>query len=266
MLGLIDESIHVAAVQLTATADKAANLAAADALTRAAASDGARLVLLPEKWNLMGDSAVLRAGAEELDGASIAWAQGIARELAIDLVAGSIMHAGGRNTSVHVGPDGEIRASYAKMHLFDVDIDGVAYRESEHTAPGDAVVSSAAQGLSLGLSVCYDLRFPELYRALAGCEVLLVPAAFTVATTRDHWEILLRARAIENQAYVIAANQIGEHAPGLRSGGRSMIIDPWGLVLAQAADEQCVIHARVQPSLLQRIRRELPALAHRRLP
>ena len=264
--------MRAAAIQLTATPDVAANLAAADGLVRRAAADGAALVLLPEKWSVLGHGPALRAGAEPLDGPAITWARELARELAIDLVAGSIAErvAGEdklRNTSVHVGPDGEIRATYRKIHLFDVEVDGTVYRESENEAPGDApVLSTAADGTSLGLSICYDLRFPELYRALtvAGARVLLVPAAFTLATTRDHWETLLRARAIENQCFVVAANQIGEHEPGLRSGGRSMIVDPWGIVLAQAADQETVITADLDAARQDDIRRRLPALAGRR--
>ena len=264
--------VRAAAIQLTATPDVAANLAVANRLVRRAAADGATLILLPEKWSVLGHGAALRAGAQALDGPAIAWARETARELSIDLIAGSVAErVPGEeklcNTSVHVGPDGEIRATYRKIHLFDVEVGSTVYRESEHEAPGDAsVLSAAADGTGLGLSICYDVRFPELYRALtlAGARILLVPAAFTLATTRDHWEVLLRARAIENQCFVIAANQIGEHEPGLRSGGRSMIIDPWGIVLAQAGDQETVITADLDPASQDDIRRRLPALAGRR--
>lgn len=266
------DTLRAAAIQLTATHDTAANLALADSLVRRAASDGARLVLLPEKWSVLGPGEVLRAGAQPLDGEAIRWARGVARELGIDLVAGSISErvAGEeklRNTSVHVGPDGEVRATYRKIHLFDVEVGGTVYRESEHEDPGDTpVLTTLADGTPVGMSVCYDVRFPELYRALtiAGARILLVPAAFTVPTTHDHWTTLLRARAIENQCFVVAANQIGEHAPGLRSGGRSMIVDPWGVVLAQAPDVQTVITADLDMARLEDIRRRLPALAGRR--
>jgi predicted amidohydrolase len=264
--------LRVAAVQLNSTADAEANLAVADRLTRAAAADGATLVLLPEKWSVLGTSEQLRAGAQGLDGPAISWARELARELSIDLVAGSIAERGGSgerlaNTSVHVGADGEIRAVYRKLHMFDVTVAGIDYRESEHEDAGsEIVVSSTAYGVELGLSICYDLRFPELYRILAlrGARVLLVPAAFTLATTRDHWELLLRARAIENQAFVVAANQIGEHPPGRHSGGRSMIVDPWGIVLATAADEVTHITADLDLARLATIRSELPSLANRR--
>ena len=174
----------------------------------------------------------------------------------------------GRNTSVHFGPDGEARATYRKIHMFDVEVGGRVYRESEHEEPGDEVVlSSTADGVELGLTICYDLRFPELYRELAvrGARVLAVPAAFTLATTREHWEVLLRARAIEDQAFVVAANQVGQHAPGYRSGGRSMIVDPWGLVLAQAPDVETFAIADLDLERQAEIRRTLPSLANRRL-
>jgi predicted amidohydrolase len=268
----IKEHMRVAAVQLTSTADFDANLERADRLTRAAAADGAQLVVLPEKWSALGRGEALVAGAQPIDGPAISWARATARELGIDLVAGSISERVEserrlRNTSVHVGPDGELRATYRKVHMFDVVVDGTVYNESEHEEPGEElVVSPAAGGVELGLSVCYDIRFPELYRILAirGARIFTVPAAFTVPTTRDHWEILLRARAIEDQAFVVAANQIGEHAPGLRSGGRSMIVDPWGIVLAHAPDRECHVVADLDLEAQARIRRELPSLANRR--
>jgi predicted amidohydrolase len=265
--------LRAAAVQLTATADKATNLETADRLVRAAARDGAALVVLPEKWSVYGSPEDQRAGAEALDGPALSWARAIARELEIDLVAGSIAErpaedgARGSNTSVHVGPDGRDRAAYRKLHMFDVVVGGRDYRESDGEAPGDEIVLSAlADGTGLGLTICYDLRFPELYRRLAvdGARVLAVPSAFTVATTRDHWEILLRARAIENQSFVIAANQVGRHAPGLRTGGRSMLVDPWGIVLAQAADAETHVVADLDLAGLERIRTDLPSLANRR--
>jgi predicted amidohydrolase len=264
--------MRVAAVQLNATPDLERNLERADRFTRAAAADGAELVVLPEKWSALGRGEALVAGAQPLDGPAITWARGVARELGIELVAGSISErvadqARLSNTSVHIGPDGEIRAAYRKVHMFDVVVEGTVYRESEYEEPGtELVVSTTSDGVELGLSICYDLRFPELYRILAvrGARIFTVPAAFTVPTTRDHWEVLLRARAIEDQAFVIAANQIGEHEPGLRSGGRSMIVDPWGLVLALAPDGEGHIAADLDLEAQARIRRDLPALANRR--
>jgi deaminated glutathione amidase len=264
--------LRVAAVQLNSTADPAANLAAADRLTRAAAADGASLIVLPEKWTALGSDAELRAAAETLEGPSIEWARAIARELEVDLVAGSILERiPGReklaNTSVHVDPQGELRAVYRKVHMFDVEVGGRSYRESELEEPGDEIVlSQTADGVELGLSICYDLRFPELYRILAvqGARVIAVPAAFTLATTRDHWETLVRARAIENQAFIVAANQVGSHPGAHHSGGRSMIVDPWGLVLAQAPDRTGHIVAELDLDRQQEIRAQLPALANRR--
>ena len=270
--------MRVAAVQLTSTADLDRNVERADRFTRAAAADGAELVVLPEKWSVIGRGDDLRAGAQALDGPVVTWARSLARELGVELVAGSICeraHSGERmrNTSLHIGPDGEIQATYRKVHMFDVVVDGTTYRESDHEQAGDEIVTSeTAAGVGIGLSVCYDVRFPELYRILAiqGARILTVPAAFTVPTTRDHWEVLLRARAIENQAFVIAANQFGEHAPAsaagaaMRSGGRSLIADPWGIVLALAADREGHIAADLDLDAQRRMRRDLPALANRR--
>jgi deaminated glutathione amidase len=264
--------LRAAAVQLTATPDKARNLETADRLVRRAAADGARLVVLPEKWSVLGRGDDLRAGAEPLDGPAVTWARDAARELGIDLVAGSVSERVEgeeklRNTSLHIGPDGEVKALYRKVHMFDVEVEGTVYRESEHEEPGDDVaLSETADGTTLGLSVCYDVRFPELYRILAirGARILTIPAAFTVPTTRDHWEVLVRARAIEDQCFVIAANQVGEHVEGLRSGGRSMIVDPWGLVLAQAADSETVITADLDLDAQESMRARLPSLANRR--
>jgi deaminated glutathione amidase len=264
--------VRAAAIQLNSTEDTDRNLATADRLVRQAAGLGAELVVLPEKWSVLGSAEQMLAAAQPLEGESISWARSVAGELGIDLVAGSIAErVEGRaklsNTSVHVAPDGEIRAVYRKLHMFDVVVDGVSYRESDHEQAGDEVVlSECAGGVPLGLSVCYDVRFPELYRILAvrGAEVISVPSAFTLATTRDHWEVLLRARAIENQAYVVAANQIGANLPGRRSGGRSMIVDPWGLVLATAPDAETVIVADLDFELLRDVRQRIPALEHRR--
>jgi deaminated glutathione amidase len=264
--------MRAAAVQMSSRSDVGANRASADRLVRAAAADGAELIVLPEKWTAMGTDEQLLAAAEPLEGPTLEWTRSLARELGVELVAGSFCERiPGRdklaNTSVHVDARGELRAVYRKIHMFDVEVGGRAYRESDLEDPGDEVVlSHTAAGVELGLSICYDLRFPELYRILAvrGARVLVVPAAFTLATTRDHWETLLRARAIENQAFVVAANQVGEHPGGNRSGGRSMIVDPWGVVLAQAPDREGHISAELDLARLQEIRTQLPALANRR--
>ncbi|HEX3975515.1 MAG TPA: carbon-nitrogen hydrolase family protein [Solirubrobacteraceae bacterium] len=264
--------MRAAAVQLNATEDTDRNLERADRLVRDAAARGAELVVLPEKWTVLGTREHMAAGAQTLDGEAISWARSAAAQLGIDLIAGSLFEhvedaEKGFNTSVHVGPDGEIQSVYRKIHLFDVEVDGAVYAESSTEDPGDEiVVTELANGLKLGMSVCYDLRFPELYRILAlrDAELLTVPAAFTLPTTRDHWEVLVRARAIENQCFVIAANQIGDHPGGLRSGGRSVIVDPWGLVLATAPDTECAIVADLDLDNLRDIRRRLPSVARRR--
>jgi predicted amidohydrolase len=262
----------VGAVQLNATEDIDRNLAAADRLVREAASRGCDLVSLPEKWRILAPAEQMIASAEPLDGPCISWARSVARELGIDLVAGSIVERvpgreKGANTSVHVGPDGEIKAAYRKIHMFDVEVDGVVYAESDSEQPGDEIVQSElAGGVRLGMSICYDLRFPELYRILAvrGAEIVTVPSAFTLATTRDHWEVLVRARAIENQCFIVAPNQIGKHPGGFRSGGRSLIVDPWGVVLASAQDKETVIVAELDFEILRNVRRRVPSLANRR--
>ena len=264
--------MRVAAVQLNSGADPAANRVTADRLVRAAAADGASMIVLPEKWTAMGSDEQLLAAAEPLEGPTVEWARATARELGVDLVAGSFCervpgHERLANTCVHVDPSGEVRATYRKIHMFDVEVGGRSYRESDLEDGGDEIVlSHTADGVELGLTICYDLRFPELYRILAvrGARVFTVPAAFTVPTTRDHWETLLRARAIENQAFVIAANQVGEHPGGHRSGGRSMIVDPWGLVLAQAPDGEGHIVADLDLERQSQIRAQLPSLANRR--
>jgi predicted amidohydrolase len=266
-----DHRMRAAAIQMNSTGDQLRNRATAERLVRAAAADGATFVVLPEKWNVLGTPEQLAAGAEPLDGPSTEWARALARELGIDLIAGSIVEQreDGRrfNTSVHIAPDGESRAVYRKLHLFDVEVGGVVYRESDDEDPGEEIVTTTLRdGTVLGMAVCYDLRFPELFRILTlrGARVLALPSAFTLATTRDHWEVLLRARAIEDQCYVVAANQIGEHAPGKASGGRSMVVDPWGTVLATAPDDEGYALAELDFARQDAIRARLPALAHRR--
>ncbi len=264
--------MRAGAVQLNSTEDIDGNLASADRLVREAVARGAELVVLPEKWSVLGRPEQMEAAAEPLDGRCIGWARAIAAELGIDLVAGSIVErregqAKTSNTSVHIDRSGALRAVYRKVHMFDVEVDGVRYAESEHQQAGDEfVVSDLADGTRLGMSICYDVRFPELYRVLvdSGAEVLAIPSAFTLTTTRDHWEVLLRARAIESQCFVVAANQIGTSPPGNRSGGRSLIVDPWGLVLATAPDLETAIVAELDPAAQRAIRTRLPALRHRR--
>jgi deaminated glutathione amidase len=264
--------VRVAAVQLQSTEDMDRNLADADRLTRAAAADGAELVVLPERLDIRGNAADYAARAEPLDGRPVTWARDTARELGIDIVAGSVAerregHERVANTSVHAGPDGELKAIYRKIHMFDVEVGGVAYRESEHSEPADEiVVSETANGLGLGLTICYDLRFPELYRILAlrGARIVTIPAAFTRVTGEAHWEILLRARAIENQVFVIAPGQGRLPGPDRDSYGNSMIVDPWGEVLARAGGEGAsFVAADLDLARQEEIREKLPSLANR---
>ncbi len=323
--------LRVACVQMTSRADKAANLEKAERLVARAAATGADVVALPEKWNAIGSVEELHAAAEPLEGGeSVAAMAEWARSHGITLVGGSISEKReGReklsNTSVAFGPDGELLGVYRKIHLFDVEVGGHVYRESEAEEPGaepvvvrapvgdrwgrvsgnrevsrPALVSSRAdlggagghalleeeggtrgkhgfprgseatpsdQGESwpIGLTVCYDVRFPELYRILAleGAEFVAVPAHFTTPTGKDHWHVLLRARAIENQYYVAAPAQVGETLPGKPSYGRSLIVDPWGIVLAQAPDEETVITAEVDRARLREVRDKLPSLKNR---
>jgi predicted amidohydrolase len=263
----------IAAAQMTSAADKAANLEAATRLVRRAAGLGARLVGLPENFSWMGPEPERASAAESLEGPTLARMASLARELSVTLLAGSVLETGapgGRlyNTSVLFGPTGERLAVYRKMHLFDVEVgDGATYRESAAVAPGTEVVSAETEAGRLGLSVCYDLRFPELYRELArqGATLLAVPAAFTLMTGKDHWEVLLRARAIENQAYVLAPAQQGRHSESRMTWGHAMVVDPWGLVTARASEGEGLALAPVDPALTARIRRNLPCLDHRRL-
>ena len=263
--------MRVAAVQLNSTDEKDRNLEVAERLVRDAAAAGAELIGLPEKWPVLGGTDALRGGAEPLDGPTLSTVGNWARELGVHILAGSISELDPArekllNTSTLIDRDGEIVAAYRKIHMFDVDVGGVTYRESAHEDPGDEVVLADAGGVAVGLTVCYDLPFPELYRALAvrGAKLITVPAAFTLQTGRDHWEVLLRARAIENQLFVLAPGQIGKAPPHYESYGRSAIVDPWGVVLASAPDEECFVVADLDLDALEKIRARLPALAHRR--
>jgi deaminated glutathione amidase len=264
-------TLRVACVQLTSRADKAANLEKVERLVARAAATGADIVVLPEKWNAIGNSEELYAASERLeDGESVAAMASWAQAHGITLVGGSITERReGReklsNTSIVFDSDGSIVGLYRKIHMFDVDVGGLVYRESEAEEPGDEPVVVDAEDWSLGLTVCYDVRFPELYRILAlhGAELVTVPAHFTLYTGKDHWEVLLRARAIENQYYVAAAAQIGETRPGRLSFGRSLIADPWGIVVATAPDEETVISAELDRSRLEEVRAKLPSLASR---
>jgi deaminated glutathione amidase len=268
--------MRVAAIQMTSGPDRGANEARALSLASQAASRGATLVGLPEVWEHVGPAAEKRAFAGPLEGHQLAKLRGLAAHERIWLLAGSVAERADAthvyNTTALIGPQGEIVAAYRKLHLFDVDIpDGARYRESEAVAPGGERPPVVQAGdLKVGLSVCYDLRFPELYRSLAdsGAEVICVPAAFTAYTGRAHWEVLLRARAIENQAYVLApaqVGQIGPHSENRFAWGHACVIDPWGEVIADAGGEgEGVAIAEIDPNRLAQVRRDLPALQHRR--
>jgi deaminated glutathione amidase len=261
------------AVQMTSTADRARNLETAVRLVNEAADLGAKLVGLPENFAYMGPEEGRLAGAEPIDGPTIGAVREVARQRRIYVLAGSIAERVDdprrtANTSVLVADDGSIVAAYRKIHLFDVNIpDGARYAESEVVVPGDRAVIAPTPLGRIGLTVCYDLRFPELYRTLAslGAEVITIPSAFTLFTGKDHWDVLVRARAIENLSYVIAPAQVGRHSPTRQTFGNAMIVDPWGVVLARCPDGEGVCVAPFRRERLERTRAELPALKHRKL-
>jgi deaminated glutathione amidase len=228
------------------------------------------MVALPELWNCHGREEVYGENAEPIPGPTTAFLGGLARELGLYVLGGSILEREPRaerlfNTSTFFHPSGELVAVYRKIHLFDVKAHYRDYVESRIVAPGREVVIAKAGAATLGLSVCYDLRFPELYRLLAlrGAEILAVPAAFTLQTGKDHWDLLLRARAVENQAYMVASAQWGEKADGRWTYGRSMIVDPWGTVLGTCPDRDGYSLATLDLDYLDRLRTEFPALANR---
>jgi predicted amidohydrolase len=267
--------IRGAVVQMHSEADKAANIEQAIALVRRAAEEGARLIVLPELWTYLGPERGQREHAQPVPGQLTRRLGELARELHVLLHAGSFLEIeetreGDRiyNTAVFFDADGNMVARYRKMHLFDTDpVPGARpYQESATITSGSELVTLEREGLPLGLATCYDLRFPEMLRMLAlrGAEILLVPAAFTLETGRDHWEVLVRARAIENGCYVLAAGQWGTRADGRTTYGHSMIVDPWGTVLAQAADGVGVASAEIDPNRVADARRRLPVLANRR--
>jgi predicted amidohydrolase len=263
--------MRVAVIQLNSDSNVADNLERAERLVRAAAADGAELVCLPEKWALLGPGEVIAAGAEPLDGPIVSGAASWARGLGVHVCAGSVPEDpgdGGKpfNTSVLLDPEGQIVATYRKLHMFDVEVEGTEYRESEHERAGAGIATGTAGELELGLTVCYDLRFPELYRILAlrGATAFTIPSAFTAVTGRAHWDTLIRARAIENSAWAIAAGQVGKAAPNYDSWGHSMVVDPWGRVLASVPEGEGYACADLDLAELRRVRESLPSLANRR--
>lgn len=269
-MSLRDDSLRVAGCQLEATEDKSRNTAVAGRLVATARHAGADLVILPEKWTGLGSPEIICSVAEPLDGgdsveAMSAWA----RAQAVYLIGGSITERGKDgalyNTCLVFNPAGEVIAEYRKLHMFDVEVGGERYRESETLRAGDEIVTVDVRDWTVGLSICYDLRFPELYRILAlrGASVLAIPSAFTLMTGRDHWEPLLRARAIENGCYVVAAGEQGAHG-GRQTYGRSLIVDPWGTVIGQASDGEGIVIATLERARVKRARESLGSLANRR--
>jgi predicted amidohydrolase len=264
--------MRVAACQMNAKQDKGANLAVAVELLERAAQAGADLAVLPEYLDYLGTDEGGMTVAEPVPGPVSEGFAATARRLGMWVLAGSIhtrRESDGRccNTSLLIDRQGRIAARYDKLHLFDIGLAGQpTYRESAAVSGGSELVTADIEGIVAGMSICYDLRFPEVYRlhALAGAQLLLVPAAFTLHTGRDHWELLLRARAVENQCFVVGAAQVGESIPGRSCYGRSMVVDPWGTVLACAPDTVGVIVANLDFPRQHRLRSELPALANRR--
>ncbi len=266
--------MRTAVIQMRSNDDVAANLASARALVSEAARAGAELVALPENFAFMRSEGLGFPCAQGLDGEIVGTLRTLAREHGLWLLGGTFPEAAseGRvhNTSVLVAPSGEIEAVYRKIHLFDVDLraqGGGLFQESASVAAGHEIVTAKTPFGVVGMSVCYDLRFPELYRrhAEAGARFLAVPSAFAKETGRDHWEVLLRARAIENQCFVLAPAQWGQHTPARASHGRSLVIDPWGVVLAVAPDRPCAVVVECDLAQLESVRASLPALRHRRL-
>jgi predicted amidohydrolase len=261
------------AVQMSSTADRARNLETAVRLVNEAADLGAKLVALPENFAYMGPEDGRLASAETLEGPTLGALRELARRRGVFILAGSIAEKvedprKTANTSALIADDGALVAAYRKIHLFDVNIpDGARYAESEVVVAGDKVVVAPTSLGRVGLTVCYDLRFPELYRRLGelGAEVITIPAAFTLYTGKDHWEVLVRARAIENLAYVIAPAQVGRHSANRQTFGNAMVVDPWGVVLARCPDGEGVCVAPFRRDRLERARVELPALKHRKL-
>ena len=268
--------LRVACVQLNTGADTDQNVRVAAALVEEAAAAGARFVALPETWAFKGPRDGIMASAEPVDGPSNAALAALAARLGIFVLAGSHYEPSAEpdrvyNTSVLLGPDGAVLAAYRKLHLFDAIAGTAVYRESSYLTPGAEVVTAEidaapARPVTLGLSICYDLRFPELYRALAlgGAQLLCVPAAFTAHTGAAHWKTLLRARAIENGCFVIAPDQVGEHLPGRECYGHSMIVDPWGDVLAEAPDGVGICVADLDLARVAEVRAQIPSLKGRR--
>ncbi|PHR99760.1 MAG: hydrolase [Blastopirellula sp.] len=269
----MSEKMIVAAIQMNPGSDKKDNLSKAENLIEEAVAREARYVVLPEFFNCLVSLEQIRTIAETADGETICWAQQLSAKHKIYLCAGSIAEIDLDdpdkvfNTSFLIAPDGEIVSKYRKKHLFDIHLADIQMEESKYVTPGNSISSVKTEMGRVGQAICYDLRFPELFRELSLSQTAIcgLPAAFTKKTGADHWEILLRARAIENQMFLVAANQVGQYTETIECYGHSMIVDPWGAILAEADGEQeTVVLAEIDLAEQQRIRRELPALSHRR--
>jgi deaminated glutathione amidase len=260
--------LKVALIQMNSTDDKVRNLGKAERLIERAMAFQPRVISLPENFGLMGPPTTLRAGAEDLDGPIVSMLRRSARQFGIFIIGGAFKRrVRGQervfNTCVVVGPDGEIRALYDKIHLFDAHIAGTHYQASQTEQPGSKPVAVEIDGVHCGLTICYDVRFPELFRSLVfeqGVRIINVPAAFTLETGKDHWEVLLRARAIENQVYILAPATFGKYPPNQETYGRSMVVDPWGNILVQASDTETVVSCELDFEWQDRIRESLPVL------
>ncbi|MCL5257325.1 MAG: carbon-nitrogen hydrolase family protein [Chloroflexi bacterium] len=264
--------MKTAIIQMNSRGDKAANLDTAERLIDLAVADGSRVIALPENFPYLGQNGTYLASAEPIPGPTTDRLAEKARQHRVYLLCGSIQESSGRsdrcyNTSVLLNPEGEIIAKYRKIHLFDVEFSGSKpVRESDSNQPGADIVTAQIDGITVGLTICYDLRFPELYRILAlrGAHLIFVPAAFTMHTGKDHWEVLLRARAIENQLFIVAPAQVGKHLPDDLCYGRAMIVDPWGIPLVVAPDTETFVAADLDLEFCGKVRRQLPSLANRR--
>lgn len=266
------DKVTIAAVQFCATEDKKENLIVINQFIQNAIEKNVDIVVLPEVFNCFGRTEVMVENAEEIPGYTTHYLSDIAKKNGISIVCGSIFEKSDKkkvfNTSVIVGSDGEILAKYRKIHLFDVDISGaIRYKESSHVRAGDEIVSVNLGNFDAGLVICYDLRFCEIFRILAlrGVKIIFLPAAFTAATGKYHWEPLIKARAIENQIFIVAANQIGTSLNNITCYGKSMIVDPWGRVLAEAEDDENIISAEINLAVLDTVRAEIPTFNHRRV-
>lgn len=267
------KTLLMGVVQLNSTDKVSENLAKAKKLIRQASSQGAKLVALPENFAYLRSESEAIGYSQTLEGELVTEVKALAQELGIFILAGSFPEKIGdsgkiANTSLMLDPEGKILAHYRKIHLFDATLaDGTVLMESHYVQAGSELVLAKVESHKMGMTICYDLRFPELYRKLTleGAKVIFVPSAFTMQTGRDHWEALLRARAIENQVYIIAPAQFGQHTPRRASYGRAMVVDPWGIVLAKAPDKECVIMAELDFDYLEQIRTRMPCQGHIKL-